>query len=221
MKKIIILQILFILSVSGTFAQMNQSAIKLARVKYSGGGDWYNDPSAEENLLRFVQRNTSINVSPKYEFVPLSSDNLFSYPILFLTGHGNINLSIDEVRNLRAYLENGGFLYIDDDYGLDKYIREEMKKVFPNNEFSELPFDHKVFKSHFIFKNGVPKIHEHDDSAPKSYGIFIDDRLAVLYTFESNPSDGWVESAIHNNPPEKREQALKFGTNIIVYALTN
>ena len=202
-------------------AQQTTSAVKLARVKYSGGGDWYNDPTAEENLLNYVKRNTNINVDAKYEFVDLGSDNLFSYPMLFLTGHGNVNFSMGEIRNLRAYLENGGFLYIDDDYGLDKYIREEMKKVFPDNDFREIPFSHNLFHSHFDLRSGAPKIHEHDDKAPKTFGIFIDKRLAVVYTVESNPSDGWVEPEIHDNPPEKREQAFKFGTNLIVFALSN
>jgi hypothetical protein len=138
-----------------------------------------------------------------------------------MTGHGNVNFTTEEVRNLKSYLKNGGFLYIDDDYGFDQFIRDEMKKVFPGEEFIELPFSHPIFTSHFVFNNGVPKIHEHDDKPPKCLGLFVDDRLAVVYTIESNPSDGWVEPEIHNNPPEKREQALRFGTNLIVYALTN
>lgn len=202
-------------------AEDDLSGIKLARVKYSGGGDWYNDPSSEINLLKYVGQNTNINVSPVYEYVELSSDNLFVYPLIFLTGHGNLNFTNLEAGNLRAYLENGGFLLIDDDYGLDEYIHDEMKKVFPGKKFLEIPYSHGIFNIHFNFPNGAPKVHEHDDKAPKTFGIFHEGKLCVLYTVESNPADGWADPEVHNDPPEKRENALKFGTNIIVWALTN
>jgi len=223
MKKIVIIIIsLFgIMLISDTFAFGSGSNIKLARLKYSGGGDWYNDPSSEVQLLNYVIRNTNINVSPIYEFVDLNTDNVFDYPILFLTGHGSINFTDGEVRRLKSYLENGGFLYIDDDYGLDEFIRREMKKVFPNQEFVSLPYNHGIFSCHFKFPNGVPKIHEHDKKPAETFGLFSNGRLCVVYTYQANPSDGWTEAEIHNNPPEKREQALKFGTNIIVWALTN
>lgn len=218
--------ILWVLIVSGLgatelYSQKSLSAVKLARVKYSGGGDWYNDQSAEVNLLKFVRQNTNINVDAEYEYVDLASDNLFNYPLIFLTGHGNVNFSDAEVKKLRAYLDNGGFLYIDDDYGLDKYIRPEMKKVFPEQDFVELPFTHGLFSSYFKFPKGVPKIHEHNDKAPQSFGLFHDGRLCVLYTYESNPSDGWVDSGVYDDPADKREAALKFGVNIIVWALNN
>ncbi len=202
-------------------SQVSKNAIKLGRVKYSGGGDWYNDPSSEVNLLKFVRANTNIDVDPVYEFVDLSTDNIFQYPILFLTGHGNLKFSSQEARKLRAYLENGGFLYIDDDYGLDKYIRREMKKIFPNQEFAELPFSHSIYHCHYDFKYGVPKIHEHNDKVPQGFGMFHNGRMCVFYTYESNPSDGWADPDVHNDLPAKREQALKMGTNIIVWALTN
>lgn len=204
-----------------SFSQKTESAVKLARVKYSGGGDWYNDPSGEVNLLKYVSQNTNIIVDPVYEYVDLATDNLFIYPIIFLTGHGNLKFSDAEIRRLRAYLENGGFLYIDDDYGLDEFIRKEMKNVFPDQEFTELPFSHGIFSCHFLFKEGVPKTHEHDGKPPKSFGLFNKGRLCVLYTYESNPSDGWVDPEVHGDPPEKREEALKFGVNIIVWALTH
>lgn len=220
--KISILSIVLIFFIDGNlYSQINGSKIKLGRVKYSGGGDWYNDPSGEVKLLDFVRRNTNISVSPEYEFVDLSSDNIFYYPILFLTGHGNINFSDGEVRRLRAYLQSGGFLYVDDDYGLDKFIRREMKKVFPEQEFVELPYSHSIFKYPFQFPNGVPKIHEHDNKAPQSFGLFHNERLCVLYTYESNPSDGWPGDDVHPLDPAKRLEALKFGANIIVWALTN
>jgi len=200
-------------------AQPLRSALKIARLKYTGG-DWYNDPSAEVNLLRFVQQHTTIPVNPVFEPVEATSDALFQYPILFLTGHGNVVFSAEEIRRLRAYLLNGGFLYIDDDYGLDTAIRRELRRIFPDKELVELPFSYGLFHCHFSFPNGVPKIHEHDGKPPQAFGIFHEGRLCVLYTYESNPSDGWADPEVHNDPPEKREAALRFGTNIIVWALT-
>lgn len=220
---VVVLIIFFIVICDNNIAssQKNKenSLIKLARVKYSGGGDWYNDPSAEVNLLNFIRKNTNIPVEPVYEYVDLSSDNLFSYPILFLTGHGNMNLSNKEVENLRAYLENGGFLYIDDDYGLDEFVKREFQKIFPAQKFTELPFSHEIFRSHYIFTSGVPKIHEHDNKPPQAFGIFCGGRLCVLYTYESNPSDGWADKEIHDNSEERRELSMKFGTNVVVWAL--
>jgi len=202
-----------------SFAQ-NETGFQIARLKYSGGGDWYNDPSADVNILKFVNANTNIKVNAEYKFVDISSDEIFSYPFLFLTGHGNIIFADDEVKRLRKYLESGGFLYIDDDYGLDNAVKRELKKVFPDNDFVEVPFSHKVFNIFYKFENGAPKTHEHDNNPPQTFGIFIGERLAVLYTFESNPSDGWADPEVHNDPEQKREEALKFGANIIIYALS-
>ena len=199
---------------------LNAQDFSIARLKYSGGGDWYNDPSAEVNLLKFVQANTNIKVNAEYKFVDIASDEIFSYPFLFLTGHGNIVFSSDEAKRLRTYLESGGFLYIDDDYGLDKAVKREMKKVFPGNDFVEVPFSHKIFSIFYKFDNGIPKTHEHDKKTPQTFGIFLGNRLAVLYTFEANPSDGWADPEVHNDSKEIREEALKFGTNIIIYALS-
>lgn len=205
------------------FAQQNKptSAFQIVRVKYNGGGDWYNDPSAEVNLLNFIAKNTKIRVLPEYKFVEIGSENLFSYPFLFLTGHGNISLSDFEVKRLRDYLLNGGFLYIDDDYGLDQSIRREMKKVFPEKDFVELPFSHPIYHCLYDFPNGPPKTHEHDDKPPQGFGIFHEGRLIVYYTYESNPSDGWADPEVHKDPEEKRLEALKFGANIVMYVLTN
>lgn len=216
-KTIFLLAILFY---SVNIYSQNETGFQIARLKYSGGGDWYNDPSAEVNLLKFVQANTNIKVNAEYKFVDIASDEIFSYPFLFLTGHGNIVLSTDESKRLKTYLESGGFLYIDDDYGMDKAIRREMKKVFPGNDFIEVPFSHKIFNIFYKFENGIPKTHEHDKNAPQTFGIFLGDRLSVLYTFESNPSDGWADPEVHNDPKDKREEALKFGANIIIYALS-
>lgn len=198
------------------------SAFVIARLKYSGGGDWYNDPSSEVNMLEYLRKHTGMNVRPSFEYVDLATDNIFSYPLLFLTGHGNITFSDGEAKRLRAYLDRGGFLYIDDDYGLDTAIRREMRKVFSGQEFREIPFSHPIYNSFFNFPHGLPKIHEHDKKAPQGLGLFTNDnRLCVFYTFETNPSDGWADPEAHNDPPERRETSFKIGTNIIVYALTN
>ncbi|CAN5398534.1 DUF4159 domain-containing protein [soil metagenome] len=199
----------------------SSSGIRLARLKYGGGGDWYNDPSAEVNLLMYVRTHTNISVDATYEFVDLATDNLFLYPLIFMTGHGTVNFSTQEVKRLRSFLENGGFLYIDDDYGMDASIRKELKKVFPEQNLVELPFSHPIYASHFTFSNGLPKIHEHDNKVPQGLGLFIGTRLCVFYTVETNPSDGWADPEVHNDAPEKRDASLKLGTNIIVYALTH
>ena len=211
---------LFLLLSTNLFGQ-NENAFQIARLKYNGGGDWYNDPSAEVNLLRFVSQNTNLKVKAEYKFVDISSEEMFSYPFLFMTGHGNVVFSKDDATRLRKYLENGGFLYIDDDYSLDKAVRREMKKVFPENTFVELPFSHGIYNILYDFPSGPPKTHKHDENPPQGFGIFIDKRLAVYYTFESNPSDGWVDPEVHKDPPNKREEALRFGTNIILWALSN
>ncbi|MBI5470711.1 MAG: DUF4159 domain-containing protein [Ignavibacteriae bacterium] len=197
------------------------SAFKIGRLKYSGGGDWYNDQSAEVNLLKFARENTNLNVYPTYEFVDVNSEQLFTYPFVFLTGHGNITLSEQDVRRLRSYLENGGFLYVDDDYGLNTAFRREIKKVFPGQELVDLPFSHGIYHCQFDFSSGPPKTHEHDKKPPQGLGLFHNGRLVVYYTAESNPSDGWTDADVHNDPEQKRIEALKFGTNILVWALTN
>ena len=213
-------KIFLLILIPGILISQTKDGFQIARLKYQGGGDWYNDPSAEVNLLNFIQQNTNMKVNAEYRFVDLSSDEIFSYPFLFMTGHGNVVLSDDEVNRLRTYLENGGFLYIDDDYGLDNAVRREMKKVFPQNNFVEIPFGYGLYHSVYNFDNGPPKTHEHDNKAPRGFGIFVNNRLAVYYTYESNPSDGWTDASVHNDPPDKREEALKFGTNIVVWALS-
>lgn len=197
-----------------------QNEVQIARLKYSGGGDWYNDPSAEVNLLKYVQEVTGIKTKPEYVFVDINSDRIFNYPILFLTGHGNINFSDTEAKRLRKYLENGGFLYADDDYGMDQAFRREIKKVFPDEKLVEVPFSHIIYHSFFNFEKGLPKIHEHDNKPPQGFGYFLNGRLCLFYTYESNLGDGWVDPEVYNDPPEIRELALKMGTNIIIYALT-
>jgi hypothetical protein len=196
------------------------SQFRIARLKYAGGGDWYNDPSGEVNLLKFAKQYAGIDADPKYEFTEISSDNFFSYPFLFMTGHGNINFSDYEARRLREYLDNGGFLYADDDYGMDKAFRREIKKVYPDADLVELPFSYGLYHCLFDFPNGPPKTHEHNGKPPQGFGIIRGGRLVIYYTYESNPSDGWVDPEVHKDPEDKRQEALRFGTNILVWALT-
>ncbi len=200
--------------------EQSSSAFVLARLKYSGGGDWYNDQAGEANMLNYLREHTGIKVRPTFEYVDLSTDKIFNYPLVFMTGHGDVKLTDGEAKRLRAYLDNGGFLYIDDDYGMDTAIRREMRKVFPEQEFQELPFTHPIYHCFYDFPSGLPKIHEHNEKPPQGFGLFTGaGRLSVFYTFETNPTDGWVDA--HNDPPEKREASFRVGTNIIVYALTN
>lgn len=219
MKNFILFFLLIIANYS--ISAQNEDAFQIARLKYNGGGDWYNDKSAEINLLKYISENTDIDVNPKYVYVDISSNDIFSYPFLFMTGHGNVTFSEDEAERLRTYLENGGFLYVDDDYGLDKAFRRELKKVFPAKELVELPFSHGIYHSYYEFNALPPKTHEHDNKPPQGFGLFVDGRLVLYYTFESNPSDGWADPEVHNDPENKRLEALKFGTNIVVWALTN
>ena len=196
------------------------SSLTIARVKYHGGGDWYNDPSAIPNLARFIKQNTRVDIAEQEAQTALTDESLFSYPVLFLTGHGQMSLSRTESDRLRIYLERGGFLYVDDDYGLDADFRKALTQVFPDRALQELPFDHPIYKIPYRFENGPPKIHEHDNKPARGYGVFDDyGRLMIYYTYESNVSDGWADPQVHEDPPEKREAALKMGTNIILYAL--
>jgi len=207
----------------GVYAQQPRvsSAFSIARLKYSGGGDWYNDPSAEVNLLLFLREHAGLDVAPKYEFVEINSERMFSYSFLFMTGHGNVVFSEPEVRRLRSYLQNGGFLFVDDDYGMDQAFRREMKKVFPAQDLVELPSATAFIISSTSFLTVLPKTHEHDSKAPQGYGLFYNGRLVVYYTFESNPSDGWADPDVHNDPEAKRQEALRFGSNIVLWALTH
>lgn len=194
-------------------------AFKCARLKYSGGGDWYNDPSAVPNLMAYIRKTTGVNAPTKEETVDAASPALFQYRFVFMTGHGNVKFTDAELDNLRKYLQSGGFLYVDDDYGMDKSFRREVKRLFAGMDLAELPYSHPLYSQYFKFPNGVPKLHEHDNKAPSGYGLFYNDRLAIFYTVETNPSDGWVNADVHNDPPEKREEAFKLGTNIVLYAI--
>ncbi|WP_340104571.1 DUF4159 domain-containing protein [Rhodohalobacter sp. 8-1] len=192
---------------------------KIARVQYRGGGDWYSSPTALTNMLRFVKEQVPISVSEQYDDVQLGSRDIFNYPFLFITGHGNISINEAEMENLRRYLESGGFLYVDDDYGLDQYIRPYLERIFPDEDLIELPADHPIYTNVYNFPNGrPPKVHEHDNQPPQAFGIFHEGRMVVLYTYESNPSDGWAYDE-HDNPQSITDAALRFGVNLLVYAL--
>ena len=197
-------------------------AFTIARVKYDGGGDWYSDPESLPELLSFVRRETLIDVAPREEIVELGSGNLFSYPYLYLTGHGNLRWTESQALKLRRYLEQGGFLHIDDNYGLDSYIRRELKKVFPELELVELPFGHPIYHSAFTFDNGLPKIHEHDGKPPQGFALLDEnERVMVFYTYETDLGDGWEPMSVHEKPEALRTASLQMGTNILVYAMTH
>jgi hypothetical protein len=205
-------------TVAATRAQ-DEYAFHIARIKYGGGGDWYGDESSLVELLRFAREHTLLDVAPEEDVVELASDKLFGYPYVYLTGHGNVSFSVQDAERLRRYLTGGGFLHIDDNYGLDRHIRREMKKVFPELEFVELPFSHPIYHVHFDFPNGLPKIHQHDGKPPQGFGLIHEGRLVVFYSYESDLGDGWELPSVHDNPPEKRRAALEMGTNILTYAM--
>ncbi|EIA07967.1 DUF4159 domain-containing protein [Flavobacterium frigoris] len=194
---------------------------EIALVKYGGGGDWYANPTSLPNLIKYCNANINTRINSKPATVEPGSPNLFSYPFLHMTGHGNVVFSDSEITNLNKYLLSGGFLHIDDNYGMDQYIRKEIKKIFPNNDLIEIPANHSIFQKPFIFTNGLPKTHEHDGKRPQAFGIFSDNRLVLLYTFQSDLGDGWEDSEVHNDPSAVREKALKMGANIINYIFNN
>jgi hypothetical protein len=212
MKKYIILS--FLISFT-SFAQ------EIALVKYGGGGDWYANPTSLPNLIRFCNSNINTTLSLKPATVEPSSPALLSFPFVHMTGHGNVIFNDADVSNLRNYLESGGFLHIDDNYGMDQYIRKEIKKIFPKNELIEIPSNHAIFQKPYAFPSGLPKIHEHDGKRPQALGIFIENRLVLLYTFECDLSDGWENPEVHNDPTIVREKALKMGANILNYVFNN
>ena len=201
-----------------SFASFSQ---EIALVKYSGGGDWYSNPTSLPNLIKYCNANINTKIKPKPATVEPSSPDLFSYPFVHMTGHGNVVFSHADVSNLRNYMTSGGFLHIDDNFGMDQYIRKEIKKIFPNNDLVEIPSNHQIFQKPYLFSSGLPKIHEHDGKRPQAFGIFIDNRLVLLYTFECDLGDGWEDPEVHNDPIGVREKALKMGANIVNYIFNN
>ncbi|WP_372946627.1 DUF4159 domain-containing protein [Muriicola sp.] len=197
------------------------SSQEIAVLKYKGGGDWYANPTALPNLIRFCNQNIQTRINPRPQTVEPGSALLFQYPFVHMTGHGNVYFSEEEARNLRTYLLAGGFLHIDDNYGMEPYLRKELKKVFPDRELEELSPEHPLFNQQFKFPDGLPKIHEHDGKRPQALGIFDENRLVLLFTFESDLGDGWEDPEVHNDPDEVRLKALRMGANIIQYAFKN
>jgi len=212
MKKIIAV---FLFISSFGFAQ------EIALLKYGGGGDWYANPTSLPNLIKFCNQNINTKIKSKPATVEPGSPDLFSYPFIHMTGHGNVVFNDNDVANLRNYMTSGGFLHIDDNYGLDQYIRKEIRKIFPNNELIEIPANHPVFQGPYSFPAGIPKIHEHDGKRPQAFGIFIESRLVLLYTYETDLGDGWEDPEVNNDPLEIRQKALKMGANIVNYIFNN
>ena len=212
----------FLLLLLLSFNLQTVKAQQIALLKYKGGGDWYaNITTSLPNLIRFANKNIHTTLDENPQVVETSSPDIFNYPFIHMTGHGNVFFDETDIRNLRKYLKNGGFLHIDDNYGLDKYIRRELKKLFPDKKLKELPVSHPIFKAYYAFPDGLPKIHEHDGKRPQAFGIYLDNRLVLLYTHESDLGDGWESEEIHNDPRDVREKALKMGANILYYAFTN
>ncbi len=193
----------------------------ITRLKYSGGGDWYSDPSSIPNLLEFINNKTGIEVASKEIKASIESSDFYNNPYYYITGHGKIKFNTNEVNILRDALLNGAFLHADDNYGMDESFRYEMKKVFPEKDWVELPHNHEIFNIFYKFPNGLPKIHEHDGNPPKALALFHNDKIIVLYTYESDLGDGWEDPSVHNDPIELHIKALKMGTNIIIHYLTN
>jgi hypothetical protein len=210
MKKLTLL--LFLLSISLTHSQ------EIGILKYDGGGDWYSNPTAIPNLIQFCNENINTAIKAKPQTVEVGSTDLFQFPLVHMTGHGNVFFSEEDAENLRKYLTSGGFLHIDDNYGMNQYIRKELKKVFPNQELKEIPATHPIFKQPYSFPKGLPKIHEHDGLRPQALGMFHENRLVLLFTFESDLGDGWENKEIHNDSDEVRLKALQMGANIVNYA---
>lgn len=201
------------------FVQSQLDINPVARIQYGGGGDWYGNKTTFKNIYRFYEETFNAKMPLKEETIKLTEQRLFSFPMLYISGHGNIKFEESEIINLRDYLQNGGFLFIDDDFGMDKAIRREMKKVMPNSEFVELPFSHEIFKYPYAFSSGLPKIHEHKGGQPKAFALFHQDRMVAFYSFNTDISDGCEDKSIHGNSDAVRLKALKMATNILAYAL--
>jgi hypothetical protein len=213
-------KILFILLLSPLIL-FSQNSYQIAVLKYNGGGDWYSNPTSVPNLVSFCNENINTNISEEIETVEVGNLEIFNYPFLHMTGHGNVIFSFEEAKNLREYLLAGGFLHIDDNYGMDPFVRSEIKKVFPNSDLVEIPPSHAIFHQSYDFNNGLPKIHEHDKNNPQAFGIFLEGRLVLFYTYESDLGDGWEDPEVHNDSESTRLQSLKMGANILEYVFSN
>ncbi|MGY8950996.1 MAG: DUF4159 domain-containing protein [Flavobacteriales bacterium] len=212
---------LFLILLLAPITLFSQNSYQIAVLKYNGGGDWYSNPTSIPNLVSFCNENINTNISEEIETVEVGSLEIFNYPFLHMTGHGNVIFSFEEAKNLREYLLAGGFLHIDDNYGMDPFVRSEIKKVFPNSDLVEIPPSHAIFHQSYDFNNGLPKIHEHDKNNPQAFGIFLEGRLVLFYTYESDLGDGWEDPEVHNDSESTRLQALKMGANILEYVFSN
>lgn len=212
----IVLKIIFLIVLSTSL-----TAQEVAVLKYNGGGDWYANPTSLPNLIQFCNQNINTKIKEKPQTVETASLDIYQYPFIHMTGHGNVFFTPEDVTNLRNYLLSGGFLHIDDNYGMDKFLRPELQKLFPEKELIELPASHPIFNYHFKFPNGLPKIHEHDNQQPQAFGLFDQDRLILLYTYETDLGNGWESQEVHNNPEAVRQKAFQMGANIVKYAFEN
>jgi hypothetical protein len=197
-----------------------QASFKIAKLKYNGGGDWYANKTSLPNLIKFCNNNLKMNIDAEEEIVDVGSPELFSYPFVHMTGHGNVVFSASEAQNMRDYLIGGGFLHIDDNYGMDKFVRIEIKKVFPELDLVEIPFNHPIYHQKYDFPKGLPKVHEHDNKPPKGYGLIYEGRMVCFYTYETDLGNGWEDQVIYNDPEETRQKALQMGANILSFAFT-
>jgi hypothetical protein len=218
MMKIIPLKLLILTVIFSWSSFAQNSSYKIGLLKYNGGGDWYANPTALSNLILYCNQELGTNIDPVYDEVSVSDQSIYNYPLVHLTGHGNIVLTSQEAKNLRNYLIAGGFLHISDNYGLDPFIRKEIKKVFPEIDFVELPYDHPIYHQKFNFKDGLPKIHQHDEKPPVGLGLIFKGRLVCFYDYECDLGDGWEDQEVHNDSDEARTKALQMGANIIAYS---
>ncbi|MCW5909203.1 MAG: DUF4159 domain-containing protein [Chitinophagales bacterium] len=212
---------LFIVIAFGALFIAADKPLKIALLKYNGGGDWYANPTSLPNLIKFCNQNLGMNIDPEPPTVEVGSQELFNYPFVHMTGHGNVVFNEQELENLRAYLAGGGFLHADDNYGMDKFIRPQLEKLFQGSKLVELPFSHPIFHQKYTFNNGLPKIHEHEGGPPQAFGLFYEGRMVVLYTYECDLGDGWEDANVHKDPEEVRQKALKMGANIVRYVFSN
>ncbi|MFN8428462.1 MAG: DUF4159 domain-containing protein [Spirosomataceae bacterium] len=210
---------IFLVGINFVFAQNN--SLKIAKLKYNGGGDWYANKTSLPNLISFCNKNLKTNIFPEEDIIEAGDKKIFQYPFIHMTGHGNIVFSDQEAKNLRNYLLAGGFLHIDDNYGLNNFIRREMKKVFPEHEFVELPFSHPVYHQKYSFTKGLPKVHEHDNKPPQGFGIVHEGRLVCFFSYECDLGNGWEDQSMYNDPESVRQEALKMGANLIQFAFTS
>ncbi|MBI5418038.1 DUF4159 domain-containing protein [Candidatus Poribacteria bacterium] len=213
----ICIQIIYYCKITYSEEISKKNYFQIARLQYQGGGDWYNDPSIIPNLSKEFTQRTGIKINTAEKVVQIENLDFFSYPFLFITGHGNIYFSPAEIEKLKIYMENGGFIYVDDDYGMDSFFKREIAKVFPDKKLVEIPFSHPIYNIYYKFNNGLPKIHEHYEGRPIGYGLFVNGRLSLFYTYNTNISDGWASPEVHKDPPSKREEAFKMGINILLY----